>query len=215
MSASRSVVEKASGLIFLTFSAYLLVTVAINSAGRRSVFATGLASNTQSEEYFSGVREKGSSPKVRLQDFRRKEVENGRTIWEVEAEDARYYGSKELTHLKNSVLKLYQEDGREIEIHSDSSRLKLNEQSLDRADMAGNLRIELDGDITLTAPSALFLSRKNEITSAERASVQGEGFQIEGTDLRVDIDGEVVELYSDVSSVFEPGKRPGKALDGR
>ena len=207
--STRKKVEKSSLSVFLLFSSYILISVLVNSSDRNSLLSASTVK--ESDAYYAGVGEETeASSKVRLQNFHRTEIKDGRSVWEVTADDAKYFGRREVTHLENSILTLYQEDGREVVIHSDSAKLSLKEQSLNRAQLAGNIRIEIDKDISIITPSALYKVDSNEVTSAEQVGVSGTGFHIEGKDLRAKLDSEQIYLYSDVRSVFQPGLRGSK-----
>jgi LPS export ABC transporter protein LptC len=189
------------------------MTAIVKSMGRRSVLFVESPTSEQSTEFNSLDQLRTASGKLRLQDFHRVEVKGGRSVWEVKAKDARYYPSRKVTHVNDADVVIYRGADSSVRITSRAAKLHLDETSLDRAELEGSVLVALDSDVTIETEYAVYDAAIQEITAPGKVVIKGEGYQVEGVGLDVEIDNEIVKLSDRVYSVFEPDAKSPRSFD--
>ncbi len=140
-----------------------------------------------------------------LQDFHRVEVKNGKPMWEVRARDARYYAGEQLALVTDPALTVYRKKRSKVELKSDAGKLHLDGDSLTRAELEGNIVIQVDESLTFTTDQAVYNRTEGTLTAPGRVMFSGPGYQVEGSGFRLSLVDHTVEIYSDVSSEFRHG----------
>ncbi len=199
-----------AGCLFFSF---LVITAIVKSVGRRSVLFVESPTAEQSTEFNSLDQLKTASSKLRLQDFHRVEVKGGRSVWEVKAKDARYYPSRNVTHVNDADVVIYRSADSSVRITSRAAKLHLSENALDRAELEGSVLVVLDDGVTIDTEYAVYDAATQEINAPGRVVIKGEGYQVEGIGLDVEIDNEIVKLSDRVYSAFEPDAKAPRNIE--
>ena len=198
----RNLLRKLSAGLGLGFLLLLIAMVLINSSKRSSVLGAD-TSSSMSEEYFTGLSQPGSdSSRLRLQDFHRVAIKDGRTIWEVRASDAQYYSAEGISHLNKASLILYQKDDSTIALKADAAKLHMTESGLSRAELLGNVVVNWENAMQIHTESALYELESSKISAPEWVKIDGDGYIVEGEGLYAHIDEQRVTLARNVKSVF-------------
>ena len=202
----RDILRKFSASIGLGFLLLLIAMVLINSSKRSSVLGSE-TSSSMSEEYFTGMSQPGSdSSRLRLQDFHRVAIKDGRTIWEVRASDAQYYSAEGISHLNKASLTLYQKDNSTIALKADAAKLHMSDSGLSRAELLGNVVVNWANAMQIHTESALYELDSSQISAPEWVKIDGDGYIVEGEGLYAQIDAQRVTLARNVRSVFTESK---------
>ena len=184
------------------FSILLLALAIQRSAGRSHVFSSSLVVNEQ--QTASDIQPTGeANTKFHLQDFHRVEVKNGSPIWEVSARDAKYHALEQLAFVNEATVLIYKNHKPQIRFRSDEGKLFLKGESLERAELQGNIEVEMEDDLRFKADEAAYDRGTGEISSQGKVVIFGPGYQVIGVGMRMSLDGQTVDLLRQVESQFE------------
>lgn len=194
----RGLVQKVFFTATVAFALVLMLTVGIRSEARRSVLS-------DRGEGSSGVM--GSDPdetgtRIQLQDFHRVEVKDGRPVWEVRAKDAQYFAQQRLTHVNDSAVTVYRRDRSVVHINAASAKLYMTQESVDRAELEGNVVVNLGESGTVKTDMAVYQARTREIVAPGRVNIEGSGYEVTGERLNLDLERQLVTLSERVKSRF-------------
>jgi LPS export ABC transporter protein LptC len=185
----------------VTYCLFLILSIAAASSKRHSVLGGSEAASADS--FFAGLPEVAAGvSKLRLQDFHRVAIKEGKTIWEVKASDAQYYSSEGITHLDNAALTLYQADNTKVALQANSAKLHMGDGGLSRAELLGGVVVRWDSGLTVESEAALYELAKGEITAPDHVKIFGDGYNVEGDVLRVLVEDQRLTLARNVQSVF-------------
>lgn len=207
MVKARNVIRKSSLGLALLFCAYAAVTVSVRSSQRKSIFTASDAS-ASGMDYFAGMDEpETAGSRLHLQEFHRIAVKDGQPVWEVEASDAQYYSKEGVTHLNDANLTVHREGGSKVRLQAKSAKLLSNEGTLARAELVGDIVVELEKGLVIKTDLALYYVLRSQISAPGHVIIQGEGYSIEGDELTADLAAQTLKLSSNVVSVFTPGAK--------
>jgi LPS export ABC transporter protein LptC len=198
--AVRGLLQKFFLAATVTFLVVLMFTVVIRSNTRRSVLSEGRI--TDSAAAFADLEETGT--RIHLQDFHRVEVKDGRPVWEVRAKDAQYFAQERVTHINDSSVIVYRRDHSSVRINAASAKLYMTEESIERAELEGNVVVDLGESVTVTTDMAVYQARTRQIMAPGRVSIEGNGYEVKGARLSLDLDSQLVTLSERVTSRFAP-----------
>jgi LPS export ABC transporter protein LptC len=198
--AVRGLLQKCFLAATATFLLILIITVIFRSNTRRSVLSESRA--TDSGAAFAELEETGT--RVHLQDFHRVEVKEGRPVWEVKAKDAQYFAQEGVTHINDSAVVVYRPDRSAVRINAASAKLYMSEESIERAELEGNVVVNLGESVTVTTDMAVYQARTRKIVAPGRVSIDGKGYEVTGERLSLDLDSQLGTLSERVTSRFAP-----------
>lgn len=198
----RKILRRASMSIGCCFILLLLVLVILNSSKRNSVLSS-IGNTSRAENYFTGLPQPtADTSQLRLQDFHRVAIKEGRTIWEVRAKDAQYYSAEGITHLNQASLILYQEDDTSISLKADAAKLHMGEEGLSRAELLGHVLVKWDNGMQIETDSALYELVSAKISAPGWVKILGDGYILEGDGFYALIEREQVTFTRNVRTVF-------------
>lgn len=142
---------------------------------------------------------------LHMKDFHRAKVENGRKIWELFGDEANYYKEQKEALIKKPRFFYYDRKGEVIETTGDQARIYLNEKELDRMVLNGGVRVTFQGYL-LKSEEAQYLAAKDQIVLPNRTVVTGEGMEIEGSRMEVEMESKKIRLINNVKTKVEPEK---------
>lgn len=193
----------------------LLVVFALyKSSARRSLLSNKLFADYAA----SDVKQSGDSSvfsKLQLQDFHRKEVKDGKTVWEVSAKDAKYYPLESVTHVNDVKLEIFanKKDQKNVSVFAKSARLYLDGSSLLRASLDGSISIKVEDNFELNTEGADFDAKKKLFSAKGDVMIVGNGFSVKGSDLNYPIDQDILYINQNVACEFKPDAQMPKGLD--
>jgi LPS export ABC transporter protein LptC len=138
----------------------------------------------------------------RIQNFRRAKVENGRTVWEITADDAQYFETDSAIVVVQPTLRVFLRDGgREVTVHGAEGRLTLDGRELAAVTLGGGVTVTLD-DLELQTPAATYDRARDLITSSAEVTVRGRTVDLRGRGMEVSVGPQLVRLLGDVHTVL-------------
>ncbi len=153
--SSYRAVQRAFLVIMGSFILLLIMLVFFRSVDRHS-----LVSHDSGDEPRSAAAAVSGGSELHLQEFHRVEVKNGKKMWEVRATDAKYFPADSIVHVNDAEVMVYQAKGEPVGFRARSARLLLAGDSLQSAELEGNVIVQVTKTIadhlcpllTVTAP---------------------------------------------------------------
>src|SRR5215467_706741 len=142
---------------------------------------------------------------LRMKDFRRSKIEDGRKIWEIVGDEANYYKDQKQAVVKNPRFYFYDKKGQTAETTGEVAKLFFNEKELEQMHLQGNVQVVYQG-YTLNSEEAIYFPDKQQIVLPKKATVVGEGLQVEGSSMQVELEDKKVRLLQNVKTKLEPQK---------
>lgn len=178
---------------------FVLVNIFFRSKSRNSLYTetTQIADSPVSQV----------EPTLRLKEFNRVEVKDGRVQWEVDGEDAKYFDKEQTATLSNPDIKIYKDDGRTVRIVANLARLSFDEQDLTRVEAEGNVVVDTPDGKKVKAKLASFDRDSEELEVEGTVEISGPGVFIEGRGMTSNFKTEVTEIEQDVLTRIDPNTR--------
>ncbi len=142
---------------------------------------------------------------LQMRDFHRAKVENGRKIWELYGDEANYYKEKKEAVIKKPRFFYYDKKGEVIEATGNQARIFLNEKELERMELTGAVEVSFKGYL-LKSEQANYLATKDQVELPTRTTVTGEGMELEGSRMEVEMESKKIRLIANVKTKMEPEK---------
>lgn len=189
-----------------TRRAILLLAIFLSLAGVTYKVAA-IVRRVQKEVKSSPVKALDYLPEsaLRLKDFHRAKIENGRKVWELFGDEANYFKEQKEAVIKNPRFYYYDKKGEVAETKGEAARLYLNEKQLERMELRGAVQVTFQGYV-LKSEEANYLPAKDQIVLPTHTTVVGEGLALEGATMEVELESKKLRLVSDVKTKIEPEK---------
>ena len=142
---------------------------------------------------------------LRLKEFHRAKIEDGRKVWELFGDEASYFKEQKEALIKKPRFYYYDKKGEVAETKGNEALLYLNEKELERMELHGDVQVKFQGYL-LKSDEANYLPAKDQIVLPNRTTVTGEGIELEGARMEVEIQDKKVRLVRAVKSKIEPEK---------
>lgn len=146
------------------------------------------------------------SPSLVLNRFNRSLTRDGRKVWEIDAEKGEYIVGSESANIEKAVLHLYKEDGTVVKLESPRATIFIKENALSRAELDGGITLNYGGHFTVLTDSAVYDQLREVVTAPGLTKIQGDGFDVQGDELSVEVNQRILHLKGNVTSVFTPKK---------
>jgi LPS export ABC transporter protein LptC len=142
---------------------------------------------------------------LRIRDFHRAKIDNGRKVWELFGDEANYSKEQSEAIIKKPRFYYYDKEGQTAETLGDEARLFLTEKELEKLQVHGNVRVSYQ-DMVLNSEEALYFPAKEQIVFPGKVSMVGDGFELEGSSMEVSLDSQKARLERNVKTKLEPEK---------
>jgi LPS export ABC transporter protein LptC len=142
---------------------------------------------------------------LHMRDFHRSKIEDGRKVWELFGEEANYYKEEKQAVIKKPRFYYYDKKGEIAQTTGETARIFINEKELERMQLAGGIEVSYQG-YTLRSEEAIYLPAKQQIVLPSRAVVIGQGIELEGSSMEVQLEEKTMRLLRNVKSRIEPAK---------
>jgi LPS export ABC transporter protein LptC len=140
----------------------------------------------------------------RIQNFRRVKVKDGRTVWEITADDAQYYAEQDEIVVREPKLTLFFEDGRrQAQVTGAEGRLTLDGRELRAVTLRGGVDVKLD-ELALRTEEATYDRDRDLITSSSEVTIRGRTLDVQARGMEVAVGPQQVRLMQDVRTVVHP-----------
>jgi len=146
---------------------------------------------------------------LRLKEFHRAKIEDGRKVWELFGDEASYFKEQKEALIKKPRFYYYDKKGEVAETKGNEALLYLNEKELERMELRGDVQVTFQGYI-LKSEEANYLPAKDQIVLPNRTTVTGEGIELEGARMEVEIQDKKIRLLRAVKTKIEPEKMAKK-----
>ena len=142
---------------------------------------------------------------LQIKDFRRAKVEDGRKIWELVGDEARYFKDQREAVIKNPKFFYYDSNGETAETTGAMAHLFFNERELEKMQLEGGIRVSYQGYV-LRSEQAIYLPADQRIVFPSGALVAGNGLELEGSRMEVELESKKLRMLQNVKSRMEPDK---------
>lgn len=142
---------------------------------------------------------------LRIKDFHRSKIEDGRKVWELFGEEARYYKEQKEAVIKKPKFFYYDKEGEVAESQGDEARMYLNDKELERMELRGDIEVSFQGYV-LKSEEANYLPAKDQIVLPSHTTVVGEGIAVEGSRMEIELEAKKIRLIQAVKTKIEPEK---------
>ena len=142
---------------------------------------------------------------LRMKDFRRAKVENGRTVWELLGEEANYNKEQREAVVQKPRFLYYDKKGEVAEASAEIAHIYLNDKELEKMQLEGGIELSYNGYI-LKSQEAIYLPAKEQIVMPQQTILSGEGLELQGSSMEVDLGDQKVRLIRNVKTKLEPEK---------
>jgi LPS export ABC transporter protein LptC len=103
----------------------------------------------------------------------------------------------------------YDKKGEAVETLGDEARIYLNEKELEKLVLRGGVQVTFQGYV-LKSEEASYLPAKDQIVIPNRTKVTGEGLELEGASMEVELETQKIRLVNNVKTKIEPEKMANK-----
>ena len=142
---------------------------------------------------------------LQMKDFHRAKLENGRKMWELFGDEANYFKEQKQAIIKKPRFYYYNKQGEIIETTGATARLFFNEKELEKMQLEGGIQVTYQGYV-LKSDEATYFADAGRIILPKRATVTGNGMEVEGSRMEVELEVKKVRLLQNVKTKIEPDK---------
>lgn len=142
---------------------------------------------------------------LRIKDFHRAKIEDGRKVWEIFGDEANYYKEQKEAVVRKPRFYFYDNKGEVAETSGEVARIFLNEKELEKMELQGGIQVSYQG-YTLKSEEAIYLAATDQIVLPHRAVLISEGIELEGSSMEVELQDRKVRLLHNVKTKIEPQK---------
>lgn len=153
---------------------------------------------------------------LRMKDFHRAKIEDGRKVWELFGDEAHYSKEKKEAVIKNPKFYYYDKDGHTTETIGAEARLFLTDTELEKMQLQGGIRVTYQGYV-LHSDEAVYTPADDQIVFPGKVTMAGEGVELEGSNMEVTLGDQKIRLQRNVKTKLEPAtlaKRKNRAENG-
>ena len=148
---------------------------------------------------------------LQIKDFRRSKIEGGQKVWELSGEEARYLKADKEVTIKKPRMTFYQKDNNAIEAIGNDGHLWLSGQKgeMEKAQFQGGVQVNYRGFV-LKTEEILYLKSKNQVLLPGKVTVKGDGLELEGIGMEINLDDEKMRMLNKVRTKLEPERMGSK-----
>jgi LPS export ABC transporter protein LptC len=152
---------------------------------------------------------------LHIKDFHRAKIENGKKIWELYGDEAHYFKEQKEAVIKKPRFYYYNKKGEIAETTGNTARLFFNERELEKMQLEGGIQVTYQ-DYLLKSEEAIYLAAEEKVVLPTRATTAGNGIELEGSRMEIELESKKVRLVQNVKTKLEPDKlgKRGKKNDG-
>ena len=142
---------------------------------------------------------------LHMKDFHRSKIEDGRKVWEIFGDEANYYKEQKEAIVKKPRFYYYDKKGETAEATGEVARVYLNDKELEKMELQGGIQVSYQGNV-LKSEEAIYVPAKDRIVLPSRTVVIGDGIELEGSSMEVELQGKKMRLLRNVKTRIEPEK---------
>jgi len=134
---------------------------------------------------------------VQIKDFHRTNFEGDRKVWEILGDEARYFKKNAEATIENPRFTFYAQDGKTMRASAQQGRLFFLDQEIDKIELEGDIEIRYQ-DFILHTERMSFVKRDDQVVVPGWVQVLGDGLELEGVGMEVDLGTEKLRLLKQV-----------------
>jgi len=142
---------------------------------------------------------------LHMKEFHRAKIENGRKLWDLFGDEASYFKEQKEAIIKKPRFYYYDKKGEVVETTGDEAHLYINENELERMELRGDIQVSFQGYL-LKSEEANYLPAKDQVILPNRTTVVGEGIELEGSSMEIELEDRKIRLVHRVKTKIEPEK---------
>jgi LPS export ABC transporter protein LptC len=142
---------------------------------------------------------------LKMKDFHRAKIEDGRKVWEIFGDEASYLKEQSQAIITRPRLYFYDKKGETAETTGQVARIFLNENELEKMQLQGAIQVTYQGYV-LKSEEAVYFPGTQRITLPNKTTLVGNGIELQGSSMEVELEGKKVRLLRDVKTRLEPDK---------
>jgi LPS export ABC transporter protein LptC len=142
---------------------------------------------------------------LHMKDFHRAKIEDGRKVWELFGDEANYFREQKEAVIKKPRFYFYDKKGEAVETTGAIAHLYLNEKEMEKMELQGGIQIVFQGYV-LKSEEATYVPAKDQIFLPSRTTVVGEGLELAGSSMEVELEGKKIRMVRNVKTKIEPDK---------
>jgi LPS export ABC transporter protein LptC len=142
---------------------------------------------------------------LQLKDFHRSKIEDGRKVWEIFGDEAQFFKEQREAVIRKPRFYYYDKNGEAAKTSGNEARIYLNEKELEKLVLRGGIQVSFQGYI-LQSEEANYVPAKDQIILPSRTKVVGEGLEVEGATMEVELEAKKIRLVHNVKTKIEPAK---------
>ena len=136
-----------------------------------------------------------------IRNFRRVKVENGRTIWEITAQDAQYFEKQDEMVVREPRVTLFVSNGeRQAHIAGTEGRLRLEGREVRAVTLRGSVVLQLD-DLRMLTEEATYEREHDLIRAPGQVTITGQTLDVTGRGMELEVTPQHMRLLDDVHTV--------------
>jgi len=136
-----------------------------------------------------------------IRNFRRVKVEHGRVVWEITADDARYFEKDNQVVVREPRVTLFLSDGvRQAHIAGKEGHLGLEGREVRTVQLRGDVIVRLD-DLVVVTDEATYERARDLITAPREVTIRGRTLDVHARGMEVQVTPQRVRLLDDVHTV--------------
>jgi LPS export ABC transporter protein LptC len=139
----------------------------------------------------------------RIRNFNRVKVEDGRKVWEVSAREAQYFEEEGVVSVEEPKVELFFEDERHVAFSGRTGRVLLAGKNLSGVELRDEIVVDFDG-YELETDFARYVVDDEKIFAPDAVTIRGEGFELNGAEMEVDLKTRRLEVRRDVRMELWP-----------
>ncbi|MGD9763749.1 MAG: LPS export ABC transporter periplasmic protein LptC [Candidatus Binatia bacterium] len=139
----------------------------------------------------------------RIQNFHRVKVEQGRKVWEIRAREAQYREGDATVIVRDPLVLLVLEDGRELSLRGASGTVFLDGRELKRVEMDGEIVVQVD-DYTLATDRATYEAERDVVVAPGTVRITGTGLELQGQRMEIEVGAQRLHLTAGVHMTLRP-----------
>ena len=133
----------------------------------------------------------------RIQNLRRVKVKDGRTVWEITADDAQYFEDDNQIIVHEPRLTFFLKDDRPCRVTGSEGKLSLDGRDIESVTLGGGVSVELD-ELVLETDEATYDRERDLITSPGAVTVRSRSLEVRGKGMEISVGPQQLRLLGDV-----------------
>lgn len=142
---------------------------------------------------------------LQVKGFHHTKIEEGRKVWELLGEEARYLKNQKQAFIKRPRLIFYNQNGETIEAVGNEGHLFFADKELETLQLHGAIQVNYQG-LVLNTEEATYVKSKNQVVAPGKVILRGDGLELEAVGMEIALQDEKLRLLGEVKTRLQPDK---------